>query len=497
MKKVFKKIRKISRKKRSGAAIIMSLVTMTLLVLLGLAVITLSMGNLQVNQADALNNDAYYAAEAGVNSAIEQIKYETSNYYNQMLEAQGAYYIALYNGFFNNISGNADTDFAEPIVSDVSTYTSFSVGDIDPIENTGEFLITCTSTAPDGAQYKVSGRLSVKRVDVRTTEQYIWISPDAALKAGGFLDLGSRNSVNVTGGNVLVGNLLYTELNTNPYTINDGELIIDPNVALSIEDKLEYMSYTDPIITNPDYYITVSQTINWSTIPPPPISMATAEGIDIHFANCTVPEGIVYVKGDVSLNNAVVYSDIYCDGNVDISNYCNITGNIYCRGNVYVTNSDLTGSIYCDGFVDFGNGTTSASIYAEDGISIHTATTSGNLFSPAEIVIENATIADGIIYSKTKLTIGSGDMDGIFFSGGDIEFTGDVSIDGSVIGKQDIYFKVDANKDLYVNYNYSIETIDAIVNDPDNAFFFTAPGEPMLDEYVIFGQDVDADGRLN
>ena len=83
-----------------GSAIIVALITMCVLILLGGAVAILSSGTLNVNTADAQTNDAFYAADSSVNSAIEQIKYEASSYYNEMLAASGEAYISLYNSFF-------------------------------------------------------------------------------------------------------------------------------------------------------------------------------------------------------------------------------------------------------------------------------------------------------------------------------------------------------------------------------------------------------------
>ena len=110
-----------------GTAIIMALITMTVLLLLGLAVATLSMGTLKANTADATTNDSYYAAEAGVNNAIDQLKLEVARYYKGMMDAQGTVYNGLYNNFASGIAVNAQTNFSEPAFSGGSTSTTFSV----------------------------------------------------------------------------------------------------------------------------------------------------------------------------------------------------------------------------------------------------------------------------------------------------------------------------------------------------------------------------------
>lgn len=479
-----------------GSAIIMALVTMTVLVLLGLAVATLSMGTLVSNTADQSTNDSYYAAEAGVNSAIEHLKYEASKYYATMMVAQGATYNDLYNNFFTTINNNAQLNFIDPAITGVTIDTTFTTEDIDTTQDIGEFLISCKATA-NGTSYAVNGKLYIKRVDV-SHSQYIWITDDAAIKAGGTLDLESKNSVTVYGGNLIVANLLYTTKDENvlPYSITDGQLLIVPTIGSTILDLLVYPSYTDPVLTTTSMYITDSSySINWDV--PAPVSITTVPGSDLHFTACTISEGIVYGKGDLHITNCIINSDIYCDGDIIIDNYSSINGNIYCRGNITITNADIGGNIYCDGIVDFNNGSLDASVYAGGPIVVHAGTSSGNLFSPSEITIENANVTNGIVYSSSKLTIGSGVMTSIFFSGDDIEFTSDVSVNGTVIAKNDISFKVDANKDLFVNYYYSETTVDNIVNDPKNRFFFSIPNVAQLDENVFTDQSVTAVGRIN
>ena len=481
-----------------GSAMIIALITMSLLILLGVAVVSLSVGTINVNTEDAQNNKAFYAAESSINSAVEQVKYEATHYYGDMLESSGLAYVSLYNNFFSSVNSNAQQNFVEPSISGVTTATTFTTGAYDAVSSICEFLVSCTSTADDGSRYEVNGTVYIKLVDVMTYEDNIWITPDAAIKAGGTLLLESKNSVNVTNGDIVVSELSYELKNDLPYVISGGDLLVDPNTTNTINDVLTYTSFLDPVLPQVDLYITENNTtINWATIPPAPMYITTADDVSIHIASCTIPEGIIYVKGDLDINNAVINGDIYCDGDISISNYCTVNGNIYCRGNMTIINADISGTIYCDGFVSFNNGTIDSNVYADGGIDVHNAVCGGNLFSTQPINIEVTTVTDGIIYSKSKLTVGTGSTAAIFFSGGDIEFTGDVYVDGTVIAKNDIYFKVDANLNLFVDYYYSTETVDSIINDPNNSFFFSIPGVPSLDEDVFVDDDVTAIGRVN
>lgn len=493
MKELLNKVKKKGLDKR-GSAIIMALVVMTVLMLLGLGVTVISMTVLKTNTTDASNNDAYYAAEAGVNSAIEQLKYETSAYYNELLNAPSAQFTALYNGFLNAICNNAAQHFIEPHIEGVITQTVFTAVSFDEAQSVCEYAVSCTAYIADGSSYVVNGTLFVKRLNLWPTP-FNWINDNAAIKAGGTLDLETKNSVDVTGGNILVSNIVYDPNNSNPYTIVGGELIIDPFLADKIQDVLEYPSFQTVTISNPDVIIPSDGSINWSGLTAP-ISVVTADASDMHFSACTIPEGTVYVKGSVHLNNCIVNGDLYVDGDAYINNYTSINGNIYCRGNVFIDNATIDGQIYCDGAVDFNNGMLNSTIYCDTSIVVHNGTSSGNMFSTGPITIENANITDGIVYSKTKLTIGTGDMTAIFFSGGDIEFTGDVNVNGTVIAKNNIFFKNDANKDLYVNYQYSEETVEDIVTNPDNSFFFTIPGELHMGEEIFIDESVTAVGRV-
>jgi predicted acyltransferase (DUF342 family) len=493
---------------KRGSAIIMALIVMTVLLLLGLAVVTVSMGILRNNAADASNNDAYYAAESAVTSAIEQLKYEVSAYYMDMVDTYGNELMALYNNFFPAINGNAQLHFTEPVFSGITTATTFIMGTFDENDKTCEFLITSTATAPDGAQYRVDGRLLVKKLDV-SDSRFDWIPQNAAILAGGTFDLESKNSALVVNGDVIVAQILYDAKNTNPYSITGGQLIIDPNAGLSIRDRLTYPSFATPVLADP-YYVVSSTSYNWSNLPSTfdsdgHMNMETTDGVSLHFNNCRdsnnqgLPAGVIYCKGDISISNCDVHCDIYCDGNVSISNASSIYGTIYCRGNASINNANIYCSLYSDGFVSFtNNGSLSSAVYAEDGIDFNNCTSGGNLYSPAQITLTNATVTDGLIYSSTKLLLGGTSETHItaaLFSGGDIEFTGDTYVNGCMVAKNDIYFKVDANKDLHVIYAYSPETIDDIYNDPDNSFFFTVPGTIRLDENVFLGHNITAVGR--
>lgn len=474
-----------------GSAIIMALVTMLVLVTLGLAVITLSMGNLKVNQVDAVNNDAYYAALAGVNSAIEQLKFETSKYYKSMLDADSGVYPGLYNNFFLSIKNYAQSDFAEPRISGITTSTTFSNGTFDSSQNTGVFLISCTATAADGSKYKVNGSVQVKRIDISASPG-VWFTNDSAVKAGGELRLSGSNYLTVWQEDIIVAELQYV----NSWQIgfkNGGQLIIDPSIGSTIHDTLKYKSFATPVMTDIDRYVTVNNTTLTSTmIPAAPVGITTDPGINITFSSCNVPNGIIYGKGDVTVTNGKYDANIYCDGNF-VANSCTINGNVYCRGNVTINGASMVGEIKCDGFFTLTSGSLKGTVYSGNGMSVIGASSTGSLFSPKTITISNAGVTNGVVYSSTKIKFGNCSISSIMFSGGDVEITGGATVNGAIIAKNDIYY--DASS---LTVKYSSAYINSIMANPTNTFFFSpSTGEPAIKQPVILDQNVSAVGRLN
>ena len=482
---------------KRGSAMVFALVTMTVLILLGMAIVVLSSGTMVVNKSDAQNNRTYYGGEAGINSAIEHVRYEVISYYGEMLNTSGSDYTALYNDFFASICSNAQSNFIEPSIDGVTTVTSFSNSTYDAASDIGEFLIACTATAADGSSYEVSGSVLVKRVDVSAGGTGNWITGDAAIKAGDTLNLGKKNGVSIYGGGDIIVSELSHSCSWCPYTFYEGgALILSENVSDTIQDNLSYPSYTDPVISPIDVYVTDNDyTFNWSNVPDEPVGIITAEGIDIHFASCTVPEGTVHGKGNMHINNGIYYADFYCDGNMHINN-CSVYGDVYCRGDLHINNAVMYGNVICDGLFKMNNaGSINKFVASGGGIDINNATCNGSLYSAGDIVLSQTGVNGGVVYSSTKLTAGDLNATAVFFSGGDIELSKSLSVTGCVIAKRNIYFSTDSNKNMTVYYSQS--TIDGLVYDENNTFFFSGTGEPELDENVFYGEDVTAVGRVN
>lgn len=436
---------------RRGSAIIMALATMTLLLILGMAVITLSTSAFNTNMADATVNEAYYAAEAGVNSGIEQVKLEVAEYYKLMSEERGSNYTTLYNNFFPKIATNARDNFVEPSIKGMSIDTTFSLGHIDSSANTGDILISCKACA-NGTKYIVNGSVNVERQDLSGGD---WLIPNVVLYAGGTLTLNQYNDgVNASGAPIIVGGTSRIWANPNCTIKDDAADAVDA-----------CLTYAPPNLANKviSLHITAANNVISSYPSGSPIYVTSDPGITVTLQANPIPEGIIYIKGDLILNNhGDVNADIYCDGNVK-NNSGTIRGNVYCKGSFSMTNGQIWGSVFADGPITISGG-------------------GGN---------------SGVIYSSSKLTLGNFSAGGLFFSGGDVIIDGGPTINGMVIAKGNVYPAVSWSQ-LTVTYSQSY--IDSIVNNPNYSFFFggnsSGSGE-MPDSSVITAQHVKAAGLTN
>lgn len=477
-------VRRILNEK--GDALIMAIVTITVLVLLGIAVITVSMGTLKTNRADAATNDAYYAAESGVSSGLDHLRQEVSRYYAQMIQAESGAYTSLFNNFASGIAAGAQVSFAEPDFSGGATRTTFSVADHDSSADVYEFLVSTVSMA-DGTQYKVEGRLKVKRVDVSAKS---WFSDLGALVVGNTLTINPSSGITVNNGDAVLGALVHQV--PWDYTVNNGQTIIDPSVKDYINDVLNYPYFSDPVIPNPKYYITSSTTMTSSNYPwTDPVSVDTADGVDIVITNSNIiPDGVIRVHGDLTIQNGGnVYSDIYCHNFTDYGRA--YYGDIYCHGDFKKTGGDIYGNVYCDGDVTLSSISVKGSIISNGNVTIDGATALGNIFATGTINLSHLSASGNVIYSKTKI-VTSATISAIVFSGGDIQInSGSGSITGAVIVKEN------CTTSGWPQINYSASDIAEKLANIKGTFFDPGGGSAALDTNVFQGQSITAIGRIN
>ncbi len=439
----------------------MALLTVTVLLVLGLAVTTVSMGTLKSNVADATTNDAYYAAAAAVNSAIEHIKHEVSSYYAAMADSSGTIYDALYQNFYANINALASQSFIEPAISGAATDTSFSVGSFDPSLQAGEFVISATSTTADGTQYKVNGNVIVKRLDLTSGS---WFVPNTVLYIGGAIDLDTDRQMSVTG-NVIAGEL--RELNASPwysrFSHQGGSLLIDPLAGNALSDVASYSSYTDPVLPTVNVYITQNN-YNYSAGSAGTIYITTAPGVNISLSNSGIAGGIVHGKGNINIPSiGNVYADIYADGNLTIGGG-NFYGNLYCRGNLTITGGTFHGDIMCDGSISASSFSANGLIMAGGNITVTNTSYAGSLYAAGTISLSQVYSA-GVIYSSTRINFGNGTINGIIYSYGDVAITAGCSVGGALFAKGNIYYATTSKQDTLV-IEYSQTVVNNALSNP-------------------------------
>lgn len=480
-----KKIKLIISLKK-GSSIIMALLVMVILALLGLGVTTITLGTLKSNVADSSQNEAYYAAESGISSAINQLKYEVVSYYSSMALASSTEYSVLYSNFFSNINVNAQTNFIEPTLESVTTSTTFYAANFDADDSICEFQIQCVSTTADDAQYQVNASVYIKKIDINASSDELIMIDNAALIAGNLLNIEKKCGFVVNGGDVIVKEVTY-DSSWVPYLINGGNLYLDNNIGNSVTDILDYTSYIDPDMSNPNAYITTNTTFNWGSIPASPVKIVSTSGADIHVNSCIISGGVIHSGGDIHMNNSVFTVDLYSDGDIHINN-CTINGNIYCRGNFYGNNAVINGSVISEGFVDWLNGAMNGSVYGEFGVDIQDASGIGDIISPNLIELKRTGINGGLVYSSTKIIIGDCSIKAVIYSLGDVEINRSFGIQGAIIAKQDVFYD---HNNLYFTINYSPELIEDILGDTDYSFFSQGEGASgSLDDGIFVSHEI-------
>ena len=480
-----------------GSSLIMALVTITVLMLLGLAAITVSMSTLTSNVADATTNDSYYAAEAGVNASLDQLKLEVSRYYMEMKAASSTDYPGKFNNFADNIASYAQNRFTEPSITGGSTQTTFRVDSYDSANNAYVFLVTTTSTMDDGTKYEVQGRLKVKRVDVRAKS---WFVEDAALVVGGTLDLGTTNDLGlkIYGKNAIVGTLSYYRApNTSKaYECFEGaEMKVDNTIGDRINDVLNYPSYNDPIISSPKTYLDRDTTINWSNVPASPVNVDTAPGISITFSSPPlVPTGVINCRKNITINGGGPYNcDIYSGGNFTGSN-CIFNGDIYSRGDLLLYEGSYNGDIYCDGNVTLHNASINGSIFSKKNITVYGSSSLGSIFAEGSISLNDLTASGNVIYSKTNITFGNASLNAIVFSGGNMTFSGR---GGNITGTVIVDDNATVKQGSWPNIRYVASDITQKLANIKGTFFDPGGVSVTLDSGVLQGQSITAKGRVN
>lgn len=475
-----------------GSTLIMALVTITILMLLGLAVVSITMSTLKSNTADATTNDSFYAAEAGANNAIDLLKLEVDNYYKKMAAAGSSEYTTLYNNFGAKIAQEAQNNFKDPAITGGYSDTTFTLESIDTSKNIFYYLMTTTSTMEDGTEYKVQSRIGVQRLNLKTESWYIEkLGIDTAILAGNAVDVSTIGGVTVYNGNAQVGSLKSRQ----PwyFGVNNGQTIIDSTTKNLIKDTVNYPSFADPVISNPTYYITANNTnLDASKYPLSyPVKVDTAAGVNLNLTNNNdIPDGIIRAKGNLNISSGgSIACDIYCK-DLSITGRA-VTGDIYARGNVVITNGTFSGNIHADGNVTVNGASLQGSITSNGSTTIVGATALGSIYSTGAITLSQLIASGNVVYSKSKINLGGSTVDAVLFSGGDVVITSGCTVNGAVVAKNNLYFSTDSW--MTVNYNPSeiLKKITAV----QDTIWGVDTNTVQLTDQIFTGQSITAIGR--
>lgn len=484
-------------KSKKGSAIITVLIVMVVLVLLGQAITILTLGTLRTNVADSSNNEAYYAAESGIVSAIDQVKHEVVSYYKTLSEASSTDYNALFGAFSTSINANAQARFVEPTLEGGTTSTTFYVGAYDSVNDVCEFNIQCVSMTPDNARYQVNASVYVKKIDVSVTGGQLVVVDNAALIVGGELDLDYDSGIGINGGDAIVGGITFesTKKNQVPYSISGGDLYIDPNIGDVIEDVFVYSSYSNPDVSGADLVVTANTTLDWGYTPPNPVVITTLPGVDLVLSR-DFDEGVIHGQGNVTVSGGNYGVDLYCDGDLYLSS-CDFIGDIYVRGNFVGEDAVIRGNLIVDGNINWSSGYSVGDILCGGYVTIHDASSVCSIAAVGAVDIESVGISAGLIYSSTSITIGDCSVSAVLYSCGEIVITGGMYLNGAIYGKGDFYF---SNPGPYMNMGYDAEFVQGIIDEANIDIFGGGGGggaAPTLDASIFVSEEITPIGRIN
>lgn len=184
-KEIFKKYRSLIARNESGIALVMALLTMTLLTLLGTAALTLTDIEIKISANDKGAKEAFYIAEAGIEHARALLKTAS---FDDVLEGDdnnknetddnGVF------GFGSNVpfgKGNYDVKVTDNDDGDGDVWDDFD----------GKIIVTSTGTSSNGARNKVE--IVVSRITLRSTGIRGAVTSNGDIRTGGNMQIDGRN----------------------------------------------------------------------------------------------------------------------------------------------------------------------------------------------------------------------------------------------------------------------------------------------------------------
>jgi Tfp pilus assembly protein PilX len=411
---------------KKGSALLTVLVVMTVLLVVGMGIVSSATNNLTTTDVVTINERSYYAAEDAAQIAIATIKNEISKYYMTMKDASNdAVYQSLYNNFFNYLSGRltgensilSSPDFVESELDGSTTVTC--VMDTPTMQASGyygtTFVVTCVTTL-EGISRTVVGKL---RVDAAPLD-FQWTSApalsDSVLLLDGNVEVdceGSENHLSVSGTSKMSGEVLYScGFSSTDLVEND----------LTVEDLLTWQLFYDQFDT------------------------AISDPAMPYIVTPHTASNKYYFPGSTTITKKVTGKNIYCGGDLVLDNVEVNNCNIYVAGNLFINNTDdpdrLKGtSIYVGGnmFINTSNfwpdGINNMYLYAGGNISIVLGSSGAGHANNSGHIEQAYITAGGNITITSAYTSNDDDIiiNSAFKAGGSIEIAGQTYLDNPLI----------------------------------------------------------------
>lgn len=458
-------------KDNRGSALLSVFMVVTVILVLGMGILALSLGNTnQAKTADTYEKD-YYVADGAAKHAVEAVN-------NAALEQYRLIAIDVKNNGEGTASNNA-VDFFNDLAVTLAAYTpvqpdSSAGGPTSvsmQISNNGGSptrVFTILATATDSkTTRKISSNVSITFKKVTLTNNAFKSPGGETVISGGTFDA-SNASVSITG-TAKFGTLKYKQWNFN-YNGNSNPdaatlaSLQDTGTAAKFAWKMKYPGYTEeaktsvtptlPLITNNSTITNASfkdPPFNW-TVPSPiylegqsgasftiDSSLGTYRGGQIYctgsltdsaeidgtsgnyvkiYSTGTFNQGtgqLNYVKvfgdGNVNLNSgpAISNSYIYSKGDITISGRTMNNLTIICDGDLTISGGSSTNvTIYCNGTItDSSNTRTNMKVYC-DSYSMSGGNIQGNSIVYAETFMHLESTVRGLFYSNGDITCGNG-----------------------------------------------------------------------------------------
>lgn len=444
---------------KSGSALLAVVMIISVVLILGMGILTLSLANARQNKIDDTYERDYYSADGGAQQGVEALK-------NAALEQYRMISVDLKN---NVLSSNNATSFFTAL--DAVTYSppqpDSSVGGPNTLTvaishstvDSDTHRYTVTAAATDGkTPRKIVGSVDISFIPVTTATDFTPLGTQAVISGGTLVTNGNYCEIQ---GDVKFGTLpTYSQyqFKLNGVTNPDLSSYVDTNTASSINWNMSYPGFTSSAkpssLTLPAYSSATSLTnsifsvapYNWTVPSPIYLDLEGSSGT-YTMSSFDYIGGTIYCTANLTdscphiTGTSGNYVKIYCKGNLTLSGVVGSYVKIYCDGNVTISGGGIDHlTVYCNGtLTDSSNSKTQVRYYCN-----------------SYIMTGGQSSGDNIIYAKSSMTIQSSPVTGLLYSGGNITIQGGSSVTGQIVAKGNIIMNGP------FNYNYDASMLQRL-----------------------------------